>query len=336
MTGTRAILVTVVVLAIACAAVAADAPKAKPPQTPGAGAEQIAEWIRQMDADGSSARDEAVQKLIKAGAPTIEPVTKAVKGRSLEVTVRGVSVLKALSQSKDAKTAAAGRAALEKLAADKTHAAGREAAEALASTRPGGNWTRRGNGLVGGAIINAQAVAGGGGMQMSVRTVNGEKEIDVTENGGRKVKITEGKAGIVVTVTEKPEGDKKPQPKEYKAANAAELKKKHPEAHKLYEQYGKQQGVNIVMNLGGIAIGPAAARALPRRQPRIPAAGRSALDARKAAALIDKARAELKQATDKLQAQSKDGLDANALADLLKRIRAAESKLAEARKKLPK
>ena len=77
---------------------------------------------------------------------------------------------------------------------------------------------------------------------VSVKNVNGNKEIDVTDND-TKIRIAENKDGITMTVTDPPQGDKKPKPREYKAATADELKKKHPEAYKLYEKYAKGQGV---------------------------------------------------------------------------------------------
>jgi len=63
---------------------------------------------------------------------------------------------------------------------------------------------------------------------------------------------------------------------------------------------------------------------------------RPRIDVRKAARLIDKARAELKAAIEKLKAGGKDAPDAKALAELVKRIEAAEAGLAEARKSLPR
>jgi hypothetical protein len=82
-------------------------------------------------------------------------------------------------------------------------------------------------------IIQLQIV---GGIQLN----GGQFQIQfVQPNAGaaqgttRTVRITEGPQGIALTVT-KTKGGKEVK-KEFKAKNAAELEKKHPEAYKLYK-----------------------------------------------------------------------------------------------------
>ena len=84
----------------------------------------------------------------------------------------------------------------------------------------------------------------GGGQRVQVKSVNGVKDIEAHENG-RTVKIHDDpKQGITVEVTEKKDG--KDVTKKYQAKDAAELKKKHPAAHKLYEKYDQQgRGMQI-------------------------------------------------------------------------------------------
>jgi hypothetical protein len=82
-----------------------------------------------------------------------------------------------------------------------------------------------------------QVIGGKGLKRMSIKIVNGVKDIEVEEKD-RKIKIHEEPTGkIEVEVTQKKDGKEKTS--KYQAENADELKKKHPEAHKIYEQYGK-------------------------------------------------------------------------------------------------
>ena len=311
------------------------------PSGAGATAEQIQQWVRDLGADRASLRDRAVERLIQAGAPAVAPVAQVAKGDSLEVTIRGVSVLKALMDSKDEATAEAAKAALKKLAADESHEAGKQAQRALEQAQPkrrpmDAREARLRQLLAARMQIAGVAAGGANAIRMSVSTTNGEKQIDVTENG-RTIRITEGKGGITVRVAEKPEGDKKPEPKpkEYKAATAAELRTKHPEAHKLYEKYAKRQGAGFVVNLGNLGV----ARAV--RPQRIAPAGvaraaRPRRNLRSSAKLLHEALDELGKTIEKLKAAEKGKLSAEEIAALAKQLEAAREKIAEARKGLLK
>ena len=328
-----------VILLLSALAVAEPAKNAEKKPPPKATPENIAQWVKDMDCDDYAVREQAVAWLTAAGKPAVGPVAVAAKGTSLEVTTRAVKVLENLLSGKDAVANAAAKAALEELAKDQKHPSSHLAWKALQAKNPPKSIPGHlpGQIVIGGNVIR---LAGGGAVQMqiSVKNVNGDKEIDVTENG-KKVKITENKAGITVTVTEAPKGDAKGKPKQYKAADAKELKTKHPEAHKLYEKYAKGQGAANIQIIGGniggglnpIRLRPALP-VRPRRDGRLAASGK----------LLDEAGRQLDQATAKLKAaieaqakrspaRGKDKLD---LAELMKQIDAARKKVAEARKGL--
>jgi hypothetical protein len=95
-----------------------------------------------------------------------------------------------------------------------------------------------------------------------MKDVNGVKEIQVEESG-KKVKINDDPAkGIKLEVTETKDGKETTQ--KYEAKDAAELKTKHPEAHKLYEEYTKQPaGIQIRGFAVPGAIPPGAIPAIP-------------------------------------------------------------------------
>ncbi|MFQ5733989.1 MAG: hypothetical protein ACE5KM_18785 [Planctomycetaceae bacterium] len=87
-----------------------------------------------------------------------------------------------------------------------------------------------------------QLPAGGGvgGITISSRTVNGQRQIDIQENG-RKISISDNRGKeIVVKITETVNG--KPQTTEHKAKDLVELKKKHPKAAKVYERFAGRRG----------------------------------------------------------------------------------------------
>ena len=355
MSGNQVLLTVVMIVALAASCVLADDNPATPesdakdkPATPKPEAkakpspDQIAQWVKEMDSDKFDVRDKAVEKLIAAGKPVIGAVTKAAKGESLEVTVRSVRVLKNLLESKDEPTNAAAQAALEELAKDEKHASGREAREVLKSVgprRPGGGIGQivlGGGRLIVGAggrlVIEGNGVTiGGKGMTISVSSVNGKKEINAEENG-RKVKINEDKDGIVMAVTEPAKGKKKAETKTYKAADAKELKKKHPEAHKLYEKYARS-GIAPKVQIGKVA--PARPVKIPRVRPARPKAAQKrpggVTEARK---LLDEAQKDLGKAAAKLQAGHKDKLTAKDWAEIIKQIESARKNLDKARKDL--
>ena len=82
---------------------------------------------------------------------------------------------------------------------------------------------------------------------MSVKNVNGVKEINASEDG-KTVKIQDDPAqGIKIELTEKQNG--KEVTKKYEAKNVEELKKKQPAGYELYKKYGGEQPGNGAMQL---------------------------------------------------------------------------------------
>ena len=290
---------------------------------PKASAEQIAGWIKDLDADEFKVREAATKSLTQAGSDAIAPVSDAAAGDSPEVTSRSIAVLKALAQSEDEKTKTAALAAVATLAEDEKHESGQQARDVLTEIRPPARG-RHIHGPGGVAVGNVQIAGGGGQMAVFTIQMGGNRKVSANENG-KQVDITEDKNGIVVTVTEK---DDKGKPKTtiYKAPDEKELKKKHPEGHKLYEKYaGNNQG-NIVLQGGPINIGAVPAMAALKARPR--------LNLRQATKLVDEARAELDASIKALKA-AKDGKPTGEeIAKLLAQIEAANKKLEEARKNM--
>jgi hypothetical protein len=230
--------------------VKADPVKAQPSPA------EISQWIKDLDSDTFATRQTAADMLVQTGKPTVEPVAEAAVGKSLEVTMQAIGVLRRLMQSADAATHDAAKDALEQLAKSES-AAAVPAKEALKpppapAAQPGniriGNLNGGGNiQLVPGLRGNIQIIPGGnipaGGVQVfriQANNVNQNRTIDVNENG-KRTHITEDANGIEVKVTESAGGKEKTDT--FKAKDADELKKKFPEAHKLYEKYMNGAGI---------------------------------------------------------------------------------------------
>ena len=96
-----------------------------------AGPEQISQWVRDLDGNRFVVRRNATDALIRAGRVAVEPLLAAMAKGSLEVSTRGVYVLKALATSRDAATEEAAVAALHQLSTSTSPSTARQAAEAI-------------------------------------------------------------------------------------------------------------------------------------------------------------------------------------------------------------
>jgi hypothetical protein len=219
-------------------------------------AERIDELVEQLNADRYTQREAAMKELIAVGKPAIEALGKAAISGSLEVTSRSVDILKKLYESSDEATKAAAEQALKKLAEGDHPAAARRAKAVLKPK----DEPRQGVPGVGPIVIGqGQFRMQAGNKNVSVRTVNGVKTIEVQE-GDKKTKIVDDpKQGIEAEITTKKDGKEKTE--KIKAKNAEELKKKNKEVHDLYEQYAKKVGMGQIQ----IQIGNLRAQAVPGR-----------------------------------------------------------------------
>jgi hypothetical protein len=229
-------------------------------------AAEIRQWIKDLDSDAFATRQTAAEMLYQAGKPAIAAIEQAAGGKSLEVTMQSVNVLRRQLQAADNETKQAAKDALDRLSKSQSPAAA-PAKEAVApppappvnqnpraiirgfgGIGPGGFAPIGGNIQIQGG--NIQIVPNGipaGGLQV-VRIQanlqgNGNRTTDVNENG-KKIHIEEDQNGIEVKVTENVNGKDKTDT--FKGKDADELKKKSPEAHKLYEKYMNGPGVGNI------------------------------------------------------------------------------------------
>ncbi len=236
-------LTTAIFLAACCFPALARADDA-----PAANAKSPEQLAAELDADEFAVRQAASAELAKLGKAGLPALEQAAASKSAEASTRAFEILRNHAQGTDAELQAAATQTLQKIAAGDDASAARRAQEVLkpkpspaASDAPNAIPGRIRLGGIGGEGIRIRVAAVAGGAQrMSVKNVNGVKDIEVEEEG-RKVKIHDDpEAGIEMSVTEKKDG--KEETKEYKAKNAEELKEKHPAAHKIYEQYNQAGG----------------------------------------------------------------------------------------------
>ncbi len=261
----------VLVLAVALPAAAQEDAAEIPPQAvpeDSVPAADIAVLVKQLDSDRFADRQAASQELEKIGRAAIPALAEAAGGDSLEVTVRSIDILRKLGESEDETLQKESKTALKKIAESDCPSAARRAQDALKALEPPPAAPHQ---IMPGAI---QLNVAGGARRVSVKNINGVKEIDA-EEGDRKVKVVDDpKSGIKMEVTTKKNG--KEVTEKYEAKNEEELKKKHPEAYKIYKKYDQAGGgMMFQMQIAGgpIRIGRAQI-AQAKRPNKLETAGR--------------------------------------------------------------
>jgi hypothetical protein len=300
---------------------AADEPAAPPPLLEPA--TDFDALIKQLDADNFADRQNASEKLSEAGAAAIEPLQKAAGSDSREASRRAIEILTKHLESDALKAIA--RQALEKIASSDRPIASRLAKAAL-NPKPEGQDQPGVIQLVPGQIqIQVQAVAGNG-RNVRTKITDGVKEIEAEENG-QKVKIVDDpKNGIKLEITETKDG--KETTRKVEAKNAEELKKQDPEAHKIYEKYSGQGGIQIQ----GFQIQPGAVP-LPIRPLQVRPLRRLA-DMREAQEQLDKASKELEAAVEQLQKAIENDRNPEELKKALERLEQVKKDVAGAKEKI--
>jgi hypothetical protein len=221
-------------------------------------AQQIDDWVRQLDSNQFSQRHEASQQLESVGSEAIPALAAAAVGTSREVTLRSLDILRKHFGRDDQVLRAAAQAALEKIAASDHASAAQRAKDILdppppPAAAPGIRFA------LPQIQIQMNAVAGNQARRIQIK--NGVKQTDITD-GDRQIKIVDNPGGsIQLEVTEKKDG--KQTTEKYEAKNADDLKKNHPEAHQLYQKYSQQMGPVVRIQAaqaqpGGVPANPAA------------------------------------------------------------------------------
>lgn len=234
-------------------------PTAEAPAAPSA--DELKRLAEQLDAPEYADRQTASQRLAELGKAALPALEKAAQGESREAATRAFDLLKKLHTSREPGNKEAAQEVLQRLAASKSVAArqAKELLEPKPAETPNAEQPAPGVRAVplriAGGAFRVGGIAVGGGKRISIKNVNGVKEIEAVEEN-KTVKINDDpEKGIKVEITEKKDG--KEETKKFEAKDADELKKNHPEAHKEYETYSKGIGGaagGVKIEIGGAAI----------------------------------------------------------------------------------
>ena len=292
----------------------------------------IVSLIKQLAAPDFSKRQAASQQLLKLGEQAIPRLTAAALSDNREVVTRSVDILKGHLKSANEKLQSAARTALKKISAVENGVGPRLARTALAPPKPRPQPVP-GKGIPGFPQIQLQVQ--GAAQAIKIQNVNGVKDIEVTEKG-RSIKIHDDpNQGIKVEITETKDG--KPVTRKFEAKNADELKKKHPEAHKLYQQYsqgaaGKIQIRNFQVPGNGIPriqIAPFKIPAIPANPRQAPGGGLQRI--------TDIRLQQMERMIQSIQKQVEAaGEDAGPVKESLEHLKKALEEIKQAREKLGK
>jgi len=196
---------------------------------------EIRYWIRQLDADQFAKRQEASEKLLKFGGQAIAPLEEGARNGNGEVVSRSIDILRKFAASEEEGISGQAIESLKRLAEAGNRTASRLSKAALDEVEP--MRSRRGMDLAGPRINGAVFPQGATQRTMSIKNINGDQTIEVTEDGVTK-KIEKTEAGkVTVTVTEGEE------PAKVVSAESPELlKEQDAEAHAVYEELSKLAG----------------------------------------------------------------------------------------------
>jgi hypothetical protein len=240
-----------VVLSLFASVVVADE-AARPALSP-----ELQKLLEQLDADDFDDRASASEQLAKLGKEALPALEEGVHSSSPEVATRSFDLLQQLFEKGNAESNIAAKASLDKLARGNDRVA--EQAKKMLEPKvppndpnqpfPGGVRILGGGRairIVAPAMIARAAVPAGPIEEVGVRRAmsistsigpDGVKTINVDEDG-QKIKIVENpKTGIEGEYTQTKDG--KETVVKFAAKDADELKKKDPEAFKLYERFAK-------------------------------------------------------------------------------------------------
>ena len=254
-------LVTAIASAISAAEPRATEPDGPAPTAARPDAEQIAAWIGDLESPAHATRSAAQLALQRAGEAALLPVVAAVRSPNPEVRLRCVDVLRRHAAGDDPALAQAGQSALEALTKNSDMSVARAAESAIAANareRAAAEFAEQQEQLMLGrrgavvrlrplGVAKAVGIPAANVRSISIAVVNGKRTI-VAQNGDERVEISDGgDDGVKMSISKKVDGKEKKDT--FVAKDASELKAKHPEAHKVYEQYAKDGGVKVEAKL---------------------------------------------------------------------------------------
>lgn len=206
--------------------------------------EELSAWIEQLSEGSLTKRRKAKEALVQADARAIPLLARAALSEQRETIVYSLEVLGTLMEkSPSEETRQAARVTLQMLSESDQPSTAERAKQILGSKAdadieafPG--WDDPNSGFAGGAP--------GVNRSVSISNVNGLQTIRVEDGGKVTVLRDQARGKIRVSVQD---GDKK---SDFVVNGLADLKKKHPDVHALYEEVaGNSGGANFPPNFPG-------------------------------------------------------------------------------------
>ncbi len=210
--------------------------------------QRVAKWIEKLDSRKFSERVEATRQLQRLGVAGVEGLAEVVLRGNSDASNRALEILKNHLQSDSSELSAAARKSLQMIADQSDH---RQAAAAKRILTPPSEPSQLPNRWQPNAlppravpppIFKQQRVS------VSIKNINGKREISVDENG-RKFRFKDDGDGLKVTRPDDKGGERT---KQYKDEDA--LKKADAEAYKIYRRYASNKGGHIQIQMNGLGI----------------------------------------------------------------------------------
>ena len=216
---------------------------------------EVAQHIKTLSTGDVLQRRAATSKLLEIGKQALEPLAKEASEGHKETMYHCFDVLTRLLATSDAETSAATKATLTMLTQSQNKSVSLRAKSAIqigeilgarAAARPAIPF---GPGLAPNAQLN-MALNAANGEKLRITVTNNDRTIQV-ERADERIEIRDkAEKDIVVKRTRTVAGQ--PKTDEFKAADADELKKNHPDAFKLYEQYAQRNGNVLQIGVGNL------------------------------------------------------------------------------------
>jgi S-adenosylhomocysteine hydrolase len=257
------------------------------PANPMAASLDVKRLVEQLDEPNFADRQAASQRLSEAGSAAFAELEHAAATGSREASGRAIDILRLHFERGDDNVKQAARSVLERLAKGDDPRSAQLAGEALNPSKPPAAAVGGVFGAPAVRLANIRVAARPAinvrvnGRRVHVRTGGGTKEITVEENGKKTYIREQAGQPIKLEITETKDG--KETVEKFEVKDLQELKTKHADAHKMYEQYSAGAG-GIRINVGIPAAGGNPVPVIPATgNPAAAAAAEAARDAAAAA-----------------------------------------------------
>ncbi|MGB7344107.1 MAG: hypothetical protein WBD20_07830 [Pirellulaceae bacterium] len=206
--------------------------------------QEVQQWIEKLDSPKFSERVEATRQLQRGGVDVIDPLADIVLRGNSDAADRAMGILKKHFEGGTPEVSDAAKVALQRIASTEGHGKASVAEKILTPETPE---MQSPNARP--QIQLAPPIRQANRISVSVKSVNGKREISVDENG-RKFSFRDNGKGLQV---DRPDDQGGVKTKQYKDED--ELKKDDEEAFKIYKKYASGNGGGMQIQINGQNFG---------------------------------------------------------------------------------